>query len=282
MSYTFKFASRSTLLTITLLLSSAQAWTEDFTECNVGRAFGRESTACEVGGPSIVDMVESTQRTNNTAGFALKQTSWTDVMADSSDDAVYLNLTLLTPLLTAGNIVQIYASFDFPERVDQSSNVASFDTVQCSFQYHGLDTLDFYKYEVHDYYSTSTFFDAVSGNYVNSVSSQLDTAFNGTEDWILDEAKSTKKCYQSYCEFTCIVSRPLSSDDAGNDTQFTKGQDVKVQSGYSVWKDRAEEAGSVNNSKGISRQRTVTLVELSAQMLTMTTAITLLIMGHIF
>ena len=132
MSYTFKFVFRSTLA-IVLLLSSVNAWTEDITKCNVGRAFGRESTACEVSGPSIVDMVESTQRTNNTAGFALKQTSWTDVMADSSNDAVYLNLTLLTPILAAGNIVQIYASFDFPERVDQDSDQVSFDTVQCSF-----------------------------------------------------------------------------------------------------------------------------------------------------
>ena len=173
-------------------------------------------------GPSIVDMVAATQRTNNTAGFALKQKSWTDVATDSSGDAVYLNLTLQTPILTAGNIVQFYASFDFPERVDTENNVPSFDTVMCSFQYHGLDNLDFYKFEVHDYFSTSTFFDLTSGNY-GAVDQSLDTALNGTEDWVLDEAKSSKTCFQSYCEFTCVVSRPLSSDDAGNDTQFTKG-----------------------------------------------------------
>ena len=172
-------------------------------------------------------MVAATQRTNNTAGYALKQKSWTDVMPDTSEDAVYLNLTLQTPILSAGNIIQFYASFDFPERVDTTSNTLSYDAVMCSFQYHGIDNLDNYKYEVHDYFTTSTFFDSTTGNY-GSMDGNLDTALGGTEDWVLSEKMSSKTCYQSYCEFTCVVSRPLSSDDAGNDTQFEKGQDVDV------------------------------------------------------
>ena len=109
----------------------------------------------------------------------------------------------------------------------------------------------------------------------------LDTALGGTEAWVLSEKMSSKTCYQSYCEFTCVVTRPLSSDDAGNDTQFKKGQDVDVQSGYVVWKDRNEDASSANNSKGISRQRTVTLVTLGANMLTMSAAMITLIAGII-
>ena len=55
------------------LVSSVAAWTEDFTQCNVGRAFGLGDSQCPSEGPKSVYMVASTQRTNNTAGFALQQ-----------------------------------------------------------------------------------------------------------------------------------------------------------------------------------------------------------------
>ena len=200
-----------------MLTSTTTAWTEDLTKCNVGRSFGLAEYYCSVSGPSIVEMVASTQRTNNTAGYALKQKSWTELTPDTSIDAVYLNLTLQTPILSAGNIIQFYASFDFPERVDTTSNIKSYDTVMCSFQYHGTDNLDNYKYEVHDYYTTSIPFDLTTGNY-GSMDASLDTVLGGTEDWVLEEKMSSKTCYQSYCEFICVVSRPLSSEDAGFDT----------------------------------------------------------------
>lgn len=159
--------------------------------------------------------------------------------------------------------------------------VISYDSVQCSIQYHGSENFDYYSYEVHDYFGTSTFFDANSGDFSTSVSSQLDTAFDGTEDWIIDSNNSKQTCYQSYCEFTCIVSRSLSSLDSSNDTQFSKGESVSVRSGYTVWKDRSETAPSANNSKGISNWRTVTLVEAGVQLLSLASVLTALISSYI-
>ena len=184
-------------------------------------------------------------------------------------------MTLLTPILTAGNIVQIYAAFEFPERVStDSGGISYFDIVQCSTQYHGTENFDFYLYEVHDYYSIAPFFDATDGTYATSIESNLDTANGGTEDWVLDETMSKNTCYQSYCEFTCVVSRAHSSLDSTNDTQFSLGQEISVMSGYTVWKDRAETATSSNNSKGLSSLKTVTLMELGAKMLAMTATMT--------
>ena len=45
---------------------------------------------------------------------------------------------------------------------------------------------------------------------------------------------------------------------------------MSIMSGYKVWKDREEVAASSNNSKGISDLKTVTLMELGAQMLALT------------
>ena len=60
-------------LVTAFLLTTVAAWTEDLTGCNVGRAFGMANWSCPAEGPQPVYMVAATQRTNNTAGYALKQ-----------------------------------------------------------------------------------------------------------------------------------------------------------------------------------------------------------------
>ena len=167
----------------------------------------------------------------------------------------------------------MYSSFEAidlrPAPVANVTTPNAYDTVQCSIEFHGTDNFDYYQYEVHDYFSTDfVFFDATSGTFQTSVSNNLDTAFNGTEDWILVQEMSKNTCHQSYCEFSCVVSRSLNSLDSSNDTQFDKGQDLSVKSGYTVWNNRNDtiEASS-GNSKGISTWKVMALIEEGAQVL---------------
>ena len=143
-------------------------------------------------------MVPATQRTNNTPGFALQQTSWTDLSLDGTEDAVYVNITLLTPVLNVGNVIQMYASFGLPAaEVISADNTAQkkYDTVACSVEYHGSENFNYYKYEVHDYSSIDLFHDITTGTFLSSIADKLDTANEGTEDWVIDEKNSKNVCY---------------------------------------------------------------------------------------
>ena len=209
-----------TALAVTLLslgqlcLADDLDWTDDFTKCNAYRAVDQDCPDDRTSDGKRFTMIPATQRTDNTAGYALDVTPWT------TDNQFWIKMEAYTPVLPLNSIFEMYTSI-----LDTyDTDVTMYDTVKCSLEFWGKDAeVTYESYSINDYRSDKVFYkDETEGDFESSVAQYLDTASGGTEDWNLSryEGDNVMECNDYYCKFTCVVYRKQITDDKDNDVQF--------------------------------------------------------------
>jgi len=184
----------------------------DDTLCFFGQVFDAEDNLCppKDSSPSLY-LIESTQRTNNTAGYALQLRHW--IEDDAEGARLNILLTAFTPRLESRSILEMYLAFK--DKNNSTETKDFYDTVSCVVEYFGDEQLPNMIYETFDFYGDKLLHEAPSGTYFTSVKSHLDTerspieGMKGTSSWKVNNTESVNSCNQSYCSYKCLISRPL-------------------------------------------------------------------------
>ena len=82
----------------------------------------------------------------------------------------------------------------------------------------------------------------------NGMNAQLDTASSGTNDWIVDNSRSSVSCTDVMCTWIVTAYRPLNTSDS-NDIVFSPGTDYV---GAASWRRFGGVSATSSAAKGAS------------------------------
>ncbi len=130
--------------------------------------------------------------------------------------SVFVQLTLTSPKLVTGNVVEMSVSFPNPARVD------SYDIAVSQVTYDGDLKIYTNPYNVQDLVASKLLPFSVTGTTASSYSAMLDTANKGAADW--NVSRQDNDCSAAtYCIWQVEINRPLLTLDTANDTQLIPG-----------------------------------------------------------
>ena len=130
--------------------------------------------------------------------------------------SVFVQLTLTSPNLAIGNVVEMSVSFPNPARVDY------YDIALSQVTYESDLKIQSTPYIVQDLVANKILPFSVLGTTASSYSSMLDTANKGASDW--NVSRQANDCSAAtYCTWQVEINRPLLTLDTANDTQLIPG-----------------------------------------------------------
>lgn len=207
--------------------------------CDFGSMYNFKDFACGVD-PAQFNIISAGQRTDNTAGYSLDARVWTQESVDFTSEAIYVNLLLMSPVLTTGNVVELSFSVMDPKTGQQamSDDVAAttqqYDTFVVAVLFGSDSTMDNYEWEVLDMYGPAASLPyGVNGAFGTAYNSNLDTAQSGTQNWLVDKGLSVNRCDTSMCEWSVTVFRPMDTSETA-DIAYTVGSEYFYNGAYKV------------------------------------------------
>ena len=150
--------------------------------CDFGAMYNFKDFACGVD-PAGFSLISAGQRTDNTAGYSLDARMWTQDSVDFTSEAIYVQLTLMSPVPTSGNVIELSFSVQDPKTgqdamtADTAATTQSYDTFVTAVMYGSSQTMESYEWEVYDLYGTVASLPySVNGAFPTGYNGFLDTA----------------------------------------------------------------------------------------------------------
>lgn len=185
--------------------------------CDFGGMYGFKTAACGTEHPWMT-MIPAGQRTQNSAGYSLDAKMWAQNVEGYSADMIYVQLRLMSPKLTSGEVVEVSFSIRDPSSdptADANASTVSYDSLVCATQFRTTDTIDNYVWESRDIYGTTAQLPYVTGGaFKTAYNNLVDTKTGGTDDWIIDAGLSKNECTDTMCTWTCSAFKPLLTGDS--------------------------------------------------------------------